>query len=253
MISAATMTLRGAPARGVLGVALGALLVVACGGPGAQGGGADGVRTDPLLEISAEELYRRGLIVARAGDYTRAEQYMAASMNRGHPPEVVLPSLLEICIESSRMVAALEYAEPYLEQHPSMWSLRLLTASIHMGLGHFDRARSELERVVRDAPEEAAQAHYFLGVIYRDELDDSDLSATHFAHYLALAPQGPHQEEARAGVPTEGTVPQRIDPEDVPPATEGVEPEAAPGAPAEVTQPAVGPAGSSPESQEDAT
>jgi len=192
-----------------------ALSLSACGG--AQTGGDDaaeeGEVDDPLLSIEAQELYRRGRLLYSAGDFIRAEQYLAAAIDRGFPEEQAMPALLQACVDASRLVAALQYAEPFLAQHPENWSLRLLVASIHMGLEHHQRARDELQRVLRDAPDEPPQAHYFLGVLYRDRLDDEDAAAEHFRRYLALAPDGDHREEAQAGLPIEeggSRIPRRV-------------------------------------------
>jgi tetratricopeptide (TPR) repeat protein len=179
-------------------------------------GAADRPRTpppDPLLTVEGEELYQRGALFAQAGDFTRAEQYLTAAIGRGYPEARALPLLLEVCIESSRISAALSYAEPYLQRHPGEWSLRLLVASLHMGLENHQQARNELERVLQDAPEEPPQAHYFLGVLLRDRLDDTTGAQGHFRRYLALAPDGDHRAEALAALPIEerGT-PIRIEP-----------------------------------------
>ncbi|MEQ9073955.1 MAG: tetratricopeptide repeat protein [Sandaracinaceae bacterium] len=183
------------------------LALAACGG--AQTG-ADEARADPLESIDAEELYRRGMLLARGGDYARAEQYLAASMDRGVDAERVVPALLAVCVEASRLAAALDYAEPYLEANPEQWSLRMLVASIRMGLGHHQEAREELERVLEDAPDEP-QAYYFLGVLHRDAFDDADAAREHFRRYLALAPEGSHRAEARAALTSEERgVPQRV-------------------------------------------
>jgi tetratricopeptide (TPR) repeat protein len=193
---------------------------------------------DPLQSVEAEELYRRGEHFAQSGDYTRAEQYLTAAIERGYPEGRALPLLLQVCVEASRLVSALAYAEPYLERHPEEWPLRMLVASIHMGLEHATQARELLERVLADAPDEPAQAHYFLGVLLRDDLDDRPGAQEHFRRYLALAPDGDHRAEALAALPPEerGT-PIRIEsgsgqgPERV------VEPQPPPGAPERVEEP----------------
>lgn len=158
---------------------------------------------DPLDGISAEELYRRGVALGEVGDYIRAEQYINAAIERGYPEEEAMPALMQACVAASRLAAALQYAEPYLSRHPAHWSLRLLVASIHMGLAHHERARDELQQVLRDAPEEPPTAHYFLGVLFRDELADMDVAREHFRRYLALAPDGSHREEALMALPAE--------------------------------------------------
>lgn len=191
------------------------LLLLGCGA--AATSAASGT-TDPLDSVSAEELYRRGVVLGRAGDFVRAEQYIVAAIDRGFPEQEAMPALMAACVQSSRLSAALGYAEPYLARHPSEWSLRLLVASIHMGLDAHDRARDELTRVLADAPEEPPEAHYFLGVLYRDELADMERAREHFRRYLALAPEGTHREEARAALtPEERGLPVRIEAEDVPP------------------------------------
>lgn len=207
-----------------------ALVLVACGAAQEPQGT---VSDDPLNSVSGEELFERGQTLVRAGDFVRAEQYFAGAMRRGVPEQQVLPALLNACVRGDRLVAALSYAEPFLAQHPTEWSLRLLVASIHMGLEHHAEAVEELERVLADAPEEPPQAHYFLGVLYRDRLDDAEAAERHFARYVVLAPEGPHAEEAAAGVPSSAlTMPVRVgaDGEPIPDENEETEatPEAAP-------------------------
>jgi tetratricopeptide (TPR) repeat protein len=170
------------------------------------------IAADPLDTIGPRELYRRGVVLARAGDYIRAEQYISAAVERGFPEHDALPALIRVCIESSRLAAALSYAEPYLEHHPSDWPLRLLVASIRMGLEQDQEARTELERVLEDAPHEPPQAHYFLGVLFRDRLDDIEAARVHFRRYLALDPRGSHRDEARAALtPEERGLPVRVE------------------------------------------
>jgi predicted Zn-dependent protease len=169
---------------------------------------------DPLDTISAEELFSRGVRLGQAGDFIRAEQYIAAAIDRGFSEDEAMPALMAACVQASRLSAALGYAEPYLARHPGAWSLRLLVASIHMGLAQPERARDELTRVLRDAPEEPPEAHYFLGVLHRDALADAAVSQQHFRRYLELAPQGSHRDEAISGLPDEERaaygVPRRI-------------------------------------------
>ncbi len=192
-----------------LPLALLALSVAACGAASPRPDDASALG-DPLDSISPEELYRRGELLAQGGDYIRAEQYIAAAIQRGFPEDRAMPALLSACVEGSRLVSALQYAEPYLARHPSQWPLRMLVASIHMGLENDDRARDELLQVVRDAPTEA-QPHYFLGVLYRDRLEDEAQAAEHFRQYLALAPDGDHREEAQAGLEGRPRLPERVE------------------------------------------
>lgn len=152
---------------------------------------------DPLAEVSGRELYQRGVALGEAGDFVRAEQYLAAAVERGYPQERVLPKLLQVCIGASRLRAALTYAEPYLVAHPNAWSLRYLVASIHLGLGQVDEAQQLLEQTVRAAPDRP-EPHYLLAVLLRDERGDPGRAAEHFREYLDRAPaDGTHVEEAR--------------------------------------------------------
>jgi tetratricopeptide (TPR) repeat protein len=186
-------------ARARILAALAALALVAVAGAGCadhrprQVGPPPG---DPLREVEAAELYQHGLAMADRGDFVRAEQYLVASIERGYPEERVLPALLRACLSSSRLRAALSYAEPYLQRNPSAWSLRLLVASIYLGVGDVDRARTALEKVIRDAPAQP-DAYYLLGLVLRDKIGDRPAASRTFARYLALAPEGLHAAEVR--------------------------------------------------------
>jgi tetratricopeptide (TPR) repeat protein len=151
---------------------------------------------DPLRTVAPEELYRRGIALGEAGDLIRAEQYLAAAIDRGYPAERALPPLLRVCLASSRLRAALSHAEPYLEQHPKAWSLRYLVGSIYLGIGNYEQARESLERVIADAPDQP-DAYYLLGVVLRDGVGDRPEAARRFERYLELAPDGQHVGEAR--------------------------------------------------------
>ncbi len=160
---------------------------------------------DPLNAVTAEELFRRGVILGQRGDFVRAEQYLLAARRRNFDEDRVIPALMEVCVRASRLSAAIGYAEPYLESHPANWSLRMLLGSIHLGLGHLGDARQHLERALRDASAQAAsrgepepaEPHYLLGIVLRDQAEIV-LAREHFARYQALAPEGTHAEEVRA-------------------------------------------------------
>lgn len=159
----------------------------------------EGTPGDPLKTVPAAELYRRGMALGQAGDLIRAEQYLAAAIDRGFPAEQALPPLMRVCLASSRLRAALSHAEPYLEEHPDAWSLRYLVGSIQMGIGNVDDARTSLERVVHDAPDQP-DAYFLLGVLLRDDVGDRAGAAQRFERYIELAPRGQHASEARAAL-----------------------------------------------------
>ena len=168
-----------------------------CGHASAKAGGEVPASTDPLLSVGAEELYRDGERMAQAGDPLRAEQYLNAAIQRGYPAQRALPLLLRVCIASSRLGVALQYATPYLQLHPEDYRLRYLVAAVQIGLGRASEARMELMRVVRDAPD-FAEAHYLLGVLLRDHLNDSEGAAQAFTTHQRLKPDGLHGAEVSA-------------------------------------------------------
>ena len=164
----------------------------------------DEPRAAVLAAESAEAMYRTGLEHARAHDYVRAEQYLAASQARGYPAAKVVPALVRVCLASARLRAALHYAEPFIEQNPDALGLRYVMSSVLLGLGQPDRARMELEAVLAQDPRHAP-AHYLLAVTLRDDFEDSEGAAREFSAYLALAPNGVHAAEARASLDAHDT------------------------------------------------
>ena len=128
------------------------------------------------------------------GDTLRAEQYALLAMRQGYPEDRLIVTLLQACLASSRLRAALVYAEPFLRRHPEHVGLRFLVATVQLGLGHAAAAERELQRVSARRPE-LAETYYLGGVIARDAFDDPAEARTRFEHYLALAPHGEHAPE----------------------------------------------------------
>ena len=158
------------------------------------------VRT--LSSVQWEPVFNQGVQLANNGDLVRAEQYLAASMQRGAPAERVLPRLLRVCVAAQRYRAAIEYARPYLEHHPDAWALQYLLATIHMGLGEPQSARQRLELVIHYNPRNG-EAEFALGKIYHDDLGDPGAADEHFRRYLEIEPEGTHSQEAREGLLTQ--------------------------------------------------
>jgi predicted Zn-dependent protease len=207
----------------LVSIVLGALGALACGGPAAR---PEQPVRDPLSTVTPEQLYQHGLFLIGQGDYVRAEQYLAAALDRGYPEARVVPSLVGACVRGSRLSAALGYAEPYLERNPGDWPLRLLVATIRMGLGDVETAHRELLRVTADHPEQPG-GYYMLAVLERDALADPAAAREHFHRYLELDPDGEHASEARgalehpsdasgtgAAAPDAGSLPVRLPPHD---------------------------------------
>ncbi len=172
-----------------------AMFWIGCGGLQAE----REAMPDPLDGVEAQELFDRGVALGRRGDAVRAEQYVSAAMDRGFPESEAIPYLVKICAASSRFNTALNYAEPYLEEHPEDWGLRLVVATMHLALNNRGRAQAELERIVREEPEQPTP-YYLLAVLHRDAHANHADARPYFARYLELAPEGEHAEEARSAL-----------------------------------------------------
>lgn len=155
---------------------------------------------DPMQNVQARQLYDQGVALSGSGDLVRAEQYFLSAMQRGMPDQQVLPRLMGVCVAAQRFRAAVAYAEPYLERHPSDWRLRFLVGTIRAGLGETQVARRDMEQVLELTHDQHADAHYMLATMLRDSYGDAASADAHFRRYLALAPTGEHAEESRAGL-----------------------------------------------------
>lgn len=143
----------------------------------------------------AEQLFDLGRQAAQAGDSIRSEQYFSLAIEAGLDQRKVLPLLLKVCLQGSRLRSALDHAEPYLLQHPEDHALRYLVATIHLSLGQVETARLNLKELLR-ADASNAGAHYLLGVL---EMGSSPTeSIEHFRTYLSLAPRGNRAAEVQS-------------------------------------------------------
>jgi tetratricopeptide (TPR) repeat protein len=151
----------------------------------------------PRAEPSADWYLAQGSAAANRGESARAEQYLTLALERGGDGRQVMPLLLSVCLRSGQLRAALNHAESYLRNHPEDVGLRYLVASIDSGIGATERARLELERILREEPD-YARAHYLLAML---ELDaGSDEARTHLERYLELEPRGEHAEDVRSRI-----------------------------------------------------
>ncbi len=154
-----------------------------------------------IQQIRWEDLVDDADRSALSGDFTRSEQYYTAALQRGGPPERILPKLLRSCIGAHRYRAAVEYSRPYLAAHEDAWSLRFLVASIHIGLNEPLTASRHLELVLQHNPNHA-EAEFLLASVLRDDLRDLGRADEHFRRYLALEPEGEHARAARQSLLT---------------------------------------------------
>jgi tetratricopeptide (TPR) repeat protein len=177
-----------------------ALALAACASPSAQAGKQ--IRDDLATiraERTPEKLAARGHAFATVGDYTRAEQYLAAAIDAGGDPAALLPELLRVCIVAKRYRVAIEYATPWIARYPADVKLRFLVAALRATTGDTAGAKADLQAVLATSPNDAP-AHFAYAVLLRDQLGEL-LEADHeFREYIRLAPSGPHVEEARAAL-----------------------------------------------------
>ncbi len=168
--------------------------LVACQSPAQR---ADAPAASLMSEVTAKSLFDRGLVAHRNGDSTRAEQYLAAALEKGYPAHEALPILVAACLQSERFDTALYYSRAHLTRNPNNASLRYLVASLHFAVGQDDRAQTQLEQVIDEAPQ-LAEAHFLLGLLAHERLRDPRLARRALNKYLALAPHGAHSAEAKS-------------------------------------------------------
>jgi tetratricopeptide (TPR) repeat protein len=164
-------------------------------------GGATPTRAqvpDGTAEDGAHErnrLFELGRRAAERGDSVRAEQYLSLALDRGYPEARILPLLLRVCIAGSRLRAALDHAEPYLREHPEQDALRLLVASIHIGLAQPEQARAELDSLLRRNPR-FDEALFLRAILLASS--DAEAARADLRAYLDIAPKGSHAPEVRS-------------------------------------------------------
>jgi tetratricopeptide (TPR) repeat protein len=144
-------------------------------------------------------LVERGRAYSEVGDYTRAEQYFGAALSAGAKPEIVLPHLLEACVQSGHLRLASEYAEQQLARDPGNPHLRFLAGAIHAQLGNRASARGHLQQAAAELPNDA-NVQFSVATFFRDDLHDRVEADPYFRTYLSLAPTGEHANEARASL-----------------------------------------------------
>jgi len=169
--------------------------LAACGGASTKGAAPP---DDPLTTSPAPALFEQGRALVARGDYIRAEQYLVAAMERGHPSDEVMPVLLDACVRGRRYQSALDHAFGQLRRTPEDWRLRYVVATLHEALGDRAKARLELERIIVGDPS-FAKAHYSLGLML-DSAGDHERGAVEMQRYLELEPEGIYAADARARI-----------------------------------------------------
>lgn len=146
-----------------------------------------------------EALVAKARGFASIGDYTRAEQYLSLAVRSGADEARLLPLLIDVCVRDQRYRDAIQHAENHLRRHPERHAVRFLLATLQMGVGQTEHARSQLEKVLLARPD-YAEAHYALAVVLRDDMGHLGRADEHFRAYLRLSPEGRHAAEARGSL-----------------------------------------------------
>jgi tetratricopeptide (TPR) repeat protein len=174
------------------------LLGLGCGAGCASSAGSS-IRADAEVvrrESTPDVLLHRGEGFAAVGDSTRAEQYYAAALAAGGNPHLLVRRLIRVCVSGQRYRAALGYADDYLLRRPADHEVRFARATIAVAVGETEQAHADLTELAKAEPNNP-DVQFALGVLLRDALADLPEARTHFARYLALAPNGSNAAEAR--------------------------------------------------------
>lgn len=149
-------------------------------------------------ENNAETLFDRGRAYAFVGDQTRAEDYLTAALDAGGDPRKIMPLLLDVCIKAGRYRSAIQHGEDQLRKHPNDGQTRLMVGALYVALNEPQKAKEQLEIVIdKPSPDLLhGDAHYYLGVISRDDHDPVEADK-HFREYLRIEPHGSHVQEAQ--------------------------------------------------------
>ncbi len=150
---------------------------------------------DPITNVAADELRTSGLAFGRRGDLIRAQQYLSAALEKGYEETVVVPELVKVCIASSRLRAALSFAEPYLAHNPGDAGMQYVVATIHMALGNLREALKRLDGALR-ADELMTDARYSMAVVAFRQ-GDLPSARMRLEEYLRFAPKGRYAPHAR--------------------------------------------------------
>lgn len=150
-------------------------------------------------EQSWDKLFARGQGFAAIGDWTRAEEYFAAALEAGGDSRKIVPQLLVACIRGQKYRVAIQYGSNYLRVHPEDTSTRFIVATLYIAVEEYGEAKENLDVVMKKEPENA-EAHFALGVAFRDGDNDPVRADKEFREYLRLSPKGKHAREASSGL-----------------------------------------------------
>lgn len=134
-----------------------------------------------------QEWLEQGRQLDAQGQSVRAEQYYLAALQTGAEQELVFALLVETCIKSGRLGSALGYVDARLRLNPDSASLRQLSATLHLALGHDTEAEEDVQ-ALESIKEISTKAHLFLGSYYDKREGGESLALRHFEAYVSQVP-----------------------------------------------------------------
>jgi tetratricopeptide (TPR) repeat protein len=175
---------------------LSSLLLAAVGCAGAGLPEARSAQVEPDRPHGAQ-LVQIAELFAERGDRVRAAQYYSAAQRDGVPARELLPKLVALYVADGQYRLAIEESEGYLRRHPGDHRVRSCLAALYVAIDALPEAMRAYELLVRERPRDS-EAHFALGSLLLETGGPRARANDHFQTYLALAPHGPHAEEAEA-------------------------------------------------------
>jgi predicted Zn-dependent protease len=126
--------------------------------------------------------------LSASGQSVRAEQYFLASLEAGEPETVILPALIDTCIQSGRLRSALDYVERATKLEPHDERLRRLLASLYLSLGQVRPATEEVQRLSMKK-ELSPETLLFVAEFFDHTLLERNAAMALYRRYLALVPE----------------------------------------------------------------
>jgi tetratricopeptide (TPR) repeat protein len=136
-------------------------------------------------------------LLAERGDRVRAAQYYTAAQKDGVPAQQVLPKLLSLYAADGQYRLAIEESETYLRRRPNDQRIRRCLAALYVAIDAVPEAVHTYESLVQEQPRDA-ESHFALATLLTDAGGQRGRANAHYQTYLALAPHGPHAEEAQS-------------------------------------------------------
>jgi tetratricopeptide (TPR) repeat protein len=117
-------------------------------------------------------------------------------MAKGFDERVVVPELVKVCIASSRLRAALAFAEPYVARNPQDAGMQYVVGTIHMALGNLEEASGHLDGALRSRS--LMQDALFSLALVAKARGQFSMARENLEKYLAHNPKGRYASRAKS-------------------------------------------------------